>query len=79
MTGTQPEPGQAFLVVDKSIINEVKDFNDIPFLLLSAYFVFNIKYPAGCNNFFSFLEILLLKFSTKKASLTVKHFFPSIS
>ena len=78
MTGTQQEPGQAFLVVDKSIINEVKDFKDIPFILLSAYFVSYIKYPAGCK-FFFFFRNFVLKFSTKKASLTVKHFFSSIS
>ena len=78
MTGTLREPGQAFLVVDKNIINEIKDFDNIPLILLSAYFVFNIKYPTGCNNFFSFLEILLLKYPINKASITVKHFFTSI-
>jgi len=54
MTGTQQEPGQAFLVVEKAIINEVKDYNDILFTLLSAYFIFNIKYPVGCKIFFLF-------------------------
>ena len=66
MTGTQQEPGQAFLVVDKIIINEGKLFNDISFIILPVYFVFNIKYPAGCNNIFSCLEIVLLNFQPKK-------------
>ncbi len=78
VTGTLKEPGQAFLVVDKNIINEITNFDYIPFVLLSAYFVFNIKYPIGCSNFFSFLEILLLNFPMNKASITVKHFFTSI-
>ena len=79
MTGTQPEPGQVFLVVDKSIINEVKDFNDIPFLLLSAYFVFNIKYPAGCNNFFFFFRNFVAQIFNQKSIPHCKTFFPSIS
>ena len=53
ITGTVKEPGQAFLVVDKSIVNQVNSFDDT-FVLLSAYFVFNIKYPVGCNNVFFF-------------------------
>ena len=57
ITGTVKEPGQAFLVVDKNILNQVNSFDYILFVLLSAYFVFNIKYPVGCNNvFFLFLK-----------------------
>ncbi len=70
MTGSLLQPEQAFLVIDKKIINEVMDFEDIPFILTSAYFVFNIKYPVGCNNFYSFLEILLFQFPAKKASIS---------
>ncbi len=43
MTGSLLQPEQAFLVVDKKIINEVMNFEDIPLILTSAYFVFNIK------------------------------------
>ncbi len=68
MTGSLLQPEQAFLVIDK--INEVINFEDIPFILTSAYFVFNIKYPVGCNNFYSFLEILLYQFPTKKALIS---------
>ena len=64
---------QSFLVVDKVIISEVKTFNDLPFALMSAYFVFNICYPRGCNNLFSFMEVMTLKYLSTKASATVKH------
>ena len=79
MTGSLHHPEQAFLVVDKTIISEIQGFENIPFILLSAFFVFNIKYPAGCNNFYSFLEVLLLQLPIKKASITVKHFISSLS
>ena len=74
VTGTLQDPGQEFLVVDKPVINEIDPFEDIPLVLLSAYLVFNIKYAVGCNNFFSFFEIILLGFPKNKASITVKHF-----
>ena len=77
ITGTLKEPGQAFLV-DKDIVDQVNCFHDIPFVLLSVYFVFNIKNPVGCNNVFCFFEVLLLKFPINKSCITVKHFFTSI-
>ncbi len=36
MTGSLLQPEQAFLVVDKKIINEVMNFEDIPLILTSA-------------------------------------------
>ena len=60
--GTVKEHGQAFLVVDKNIVNQVNSFGDIPFVLLAVYFIFNIKYPVGCINFFSFLKFCYSNF-----------------
>ena len=34
--------------------------HDIPLYLLAVFYVFNICYPAGCNNFYCFLEVALL-------------------
>lgn len=79
VSGSMKQPEQAFLVVDKKIVTEVICFEDIPLTLLSAFFVFNIKYPPGCNNFYSFLEILILNFLLKKASITVKHLFTTLN
>ena len=69
---------QGFLVVDKVIISDVKSLYDIPFVLMAAYFVFNICYPKGCSNLFSHLEIITLKYPPNKASPTVKHFLSSL-
>ena len=80
---SQPEPyvlmfgDQFFLVIDCIVVTEV-DAEAVPITLLSSYFVFNIKYPKGCNNLFSFLEVLLLGGNGEKLSPTVKNFFSFI-
>ena len=50
---------QAFLIVDKTIVCEMQVFNEIPFILMSSFFVFNICYPKGCTNLYSFMEVKL--------------------
>ncbi len=76
--GTRSSPKQAFLVMDKKIVTEIEHSLDIPFVLMSAFLVFNIQYPLGCSNLYSFFEILVLNFPSRKASLTVKHFLSTI-
>ena len=71
--GELQEPSQAFIVVDRQIVTEV-NITDIPLCLLSAFFLFNIHYPKGCNNFYAFMEAYTLGFSLSNASPTVKHF-----
>ena len=44
-----------------------------PFILLSAFFSFNVFYSPRCSNYFSFLEYVLLESNTK-ISASVKHF-----
>ena len=78
ITGRITSEVQAFLVVDKKIVSEVLCIEDIPFSLLSAFFVFNIQYPVGCSNFYAFMEVLILKFPVQKASITVKHFMATL-
>ena len=53
---------QTFLVVDKTIVCEMEVTSDIPFILLAAFIVFNICYPKGCSNIFSFMEVLTLNY-----------------
>ena len=69
---------QTFLVVDKTIISEIKSCSDIPFCLMAAYFVFNICYPQGCTNLFSFLEVITLNYPSTKVSATVKYFISGL-
>lgn len=76
--GEDTESIEAYLVVDKQVIDEVS-FIDIPFVLMAAFFVYNICYPKGCNNFYSFLEIVTLRYSPEKASTSVKYLLTRIS
>ena len=77
VVGTMGDPSQAFLVVDCHVIGEV-ELNKIPLVLLGAYFVFNICYCKGCNNMFSYLEVLCLDANASKISPTVKHLITSM-
>ena len=68
-----------YLVIDKQIVDQVTSVQDIPLLLMSAFFVFNICYPKGCNNFYSFLEVIVLNFSPEKATPSVKYLLTKVS
>lgn len=58
---------EAYLIVDKQVIDKVPITN-LPFSLMAAYFVYNICYPHGCTNFYSFLEVSMLKYSSQNVS-----------
>ena len=65
---------QAFLVLDKTITSEIPIDCTIAFVLLAAFFVFNICHPKGCANLFSFLETITFNYPASKPSATLKHF-----
>ena len=69
---------EAYLVIDKQIVDKVC-VQDIPIILMSVFFVFNICYPRGCNNFYTFLEIVILNFSPEKATPCVKYLLTKLS
>lgn len=77
VSGDYLEAEQAFLVTDQRVIMEV-NIEDIPLVLMSAFFVYNICYPLGCSNFYAFLEVFTLGFNLSKASLSVRHFVSSL-
>lgn len=68
----------AYLVVDQQVVDEVP-IDNLPFVLMAAFFVYNICYPKGCNNFYSFLEVSMLKYSAEKASPSVSHLLAKLS
>ena len=72
IVGSWEEARQAFLTVDKQVIMEM-DIKDVPLVLMSAFFVYNIHYPSGCSNFYTFMEVFTLGFALDNASPTVKH------
>ncbi len=65
---------EAYLIVDCKIVK----IQDIPITLMATFFVFNICYPIGCVNYYSFLEVVLMDYPIQKSSLTVKHLFGSL-
>ena len=77
ITGSFKEPKQCFLVIDGEVVNEI-DFRDVPLALLSSFFVFNICYPRGCANFYTFLEHALFSLCHKKLPASIEHFLAAI-
>ena len=47
-------PEQLLLVIEKEVIAEINDVEEVLFTLLSSFFVFNLCYPVGCTNFYLF-------------------------
>ena len=71
------QPEQLMLVIDGNIVCDI-DEHDLPFALMSAYFVFNICYVQGCHNVLKFLESALLNIKTKLPP-SVNHFMAALS
>ena len=68
VVGDNTNPEQAFLVMDRKILSEI-NIEEVPVYLIAVFYVFNICYPAGCNNFYCFLEVALL--NLKEPSITI--------
>ena len=69
---------ETYLVVDRNIVDRVS-FNDVPFALMSTFFVFNICYPKGCNNLYTFLEVVILKYSSEKVPPSVRYLLAKLN
>ena len=70
---------EASLVVEKQLICTIAAMEDVPLVLMSAFFCFNMCYPRGYNNFYTFMKIITLKFPVHRASISVKHFLSSLN
>ena len=69
--GTIKSLEQLFLIADKTVVREV-EVNSVLTNLLAAYYVFNVCYPCGLVNVFTFLEVFLLHLNPKKVAPCVK-------
>jgi len=80
VVGSSTNPEQCFLVIDRNLISEIP-FDDIPAYLLAAFYVLNICYPEGCNNLYTFFEVILLglKEPTISVNLSVKNLLGRLS
>lgn len=72
------EDHQVFLCIDRQLITEVSMESCVK-VLLSAFYVFNICYPKGCNNICSFLEFVFFDVNIDRLAPSVKQFFTFIS
>ena len=61
---------ELYLVIEKTVICKVPA-SAAPLALLSAYYCFNLHYTLGCNNLYSFFEVVFLgrKRPAKKTQL----------
>ena len=68
--GSLEDLKDAFLVVEKQIICKIP-LREVPLALLSAFFSFNMHYPQGCTNFYTFFECFFMgkKTPSKKTRL----------
>ena len=67
----------AFIVTESHLLCKVPVL-ELPFLLLATFYIFNMQYPSGCTNFYSFLEFFFLGIEPPKRS-KLQHFITSIS
>ena len=68
--GDHKDPVQAFLVCEKKILCEIST-KDIPVSLLMPYYTFNMCYPKGCSNFYTFIEVGIFNMSVKNVPHTL--------
>lgn len=75
--GVTENPKDAFIVTEGQLLLKVP-LEKIPFILLTTFYVFNMQYPSGCTNFFSFLEFFFLDVTPPRRS-KLQHFITSIT
>ena len=66
LVGDVKSHSQVFLVIDKKIVTEFDNIDDVPFYLMSAFFVFNVQYLMGYSNFYTLMEIYTLDYPIEK-------------
>ena len=77
VVGNIDTPDQIFMVVEKTIISEIMTPSDILYGLLSSFFLFNLCYPHGCIDMYTFCETVILALNCK-VPVSVSHFLASL-
>ena len=77
--GSMSDPKDAFLVIEKSIICKITNCKWIPLLLLASYYIFNIHYPTGLVNFYTFMECIILQFKPSKDRTRINNLLIQLS
>ena len=68
---------EVFLACEKTLITDVKGL-EAPYILLAAFYAFNMVYPKGTTSFYTLLEILLLGMKPKKIPSIVSKILVSL-
>ena len=75
--GLTSKPKDAYIATEGLVLCKVP-IQQVPFVLLSTYYVFNMQYSHGCSNFFSFLEFLFLGIKPPKRT-KLQHFITGLT
>ena len=70
---------EIYLVAEKSVICKVKHIQEAPLVLLSAFYSYNMFYPKGTENFYAFLEYIILDKKPTKMTANLSHFITTLS
>lgn len=76
--GDHRQPEQTFLCLEKRILGEVEPEN-VAVTLLSTYYAYNLYYPKGTGNLYSFLEVSLFNLNKRNMSATVSGLFARLN
>ncbi len=78
IVGQLGEVKQVLLIVEQQVVCQVKP-REAPLCLLAAFYTFNMKYPKGLENFYQFLEILVLDKPAKNLPCVLTRLFTQLS
>jgi len=71
-------PEQIFLCSEKKLLGEL-NANDAAVFLLSTYYAYNLCYPKGTANIYSFLEAALFNLNKNSMTPTVNGLFARLN
>ena len=78
IAGDHQDPEQVVLCSEEKVLAEVKAENAVV-VLLSTYYAYNLCYPRGTGNVYSFLVVSLFSLNIAKISPTVNGVFARLN
>ena len=78
VVGDYQTPEQAFLCSEKKVLGQV-DTENLTVVLLSTYYAYNVCYPKGTGNLYSFLAALLFNLNEADMSPSVSGLFARLN
>ena len=78
VVGNLNEVKEVFLVIEKTIVCQIRSIDEPPLLLLAAFYSFNISYPKGLETMYKLLEYCILGKKSGKISSSLANFITMI-